>query len=416
MNLSELLDKRLKTTKIFSDSLVKWGYTGANVEGLNICVTKSGERRLRDSVEILFWKGSYGYQLSVRDKSDAYDLDGFVLACEKVLLFARDSKILQSNYESSFFQHLEKQGFINLKASCTNRFDSYFSRANFWNDQYSIYLYRLNIDEALQPSETEDSDEEIEFDYSILTNEINKILDKCEIAGTYKSETTFLPDRLGVIIFNQTFRYNLFIQSHLEMIEFETELVSLVVDCFARAIKSETNDILHRLDFCGIHIHKQDPNTFSAIICNKLDVFTIAAWSERLPQNGAEESSLLIPTQRTPSFDNMNGNEFEVFCAKVLRCNGFNNVTITQGSGDQGIDIIAYKDSIKYGVQCKCYSSDVGNKAVQEVLAGVTYYNCDIGVVLTNRHFTKSAMDLANKSRIRLWDRDKLLQMVSRLK
>lgn len=112
------------------------------------------------------------------------------------------------------------------------------------------------------------------------------------------------------------------------------------------------------------------------------------------------------------SFDTMEGHEFEYFCANLLRKNGYEKVDVTQGSGDQGIDIIAYREGIKYGIQCKCYSSDIGNKAIQEVFAGKTFYECHVGVVLTNRYFTKSAIELAQKNGIILWDRDKLISML----
>lgn len=112
-------------------------------------------------------------------------------------------------------------------------------------------------------------------------------------------------------------------------------------------------------------------------------------------------------------FDLMEGHEFEYFCAELLKKNGYQNVSVTQGSGDQGIDIIAYKDGIKYGVQCKCYSSDIGNKAVQEAFAGKAYYECHVGVVLTNQYFTRAAIDLAQKNGIVLWDRNKLLELIS---
>lgn len=107
-------------------------------------------------------------------------------------------------------------------------------------------------------------------------------------------------------------------------------------------------------------------------------------------------------------YDNMNGHQFEYFCSNILSKNGFENVNVTKGSGDQGIDIIAYKDGIKYGIQCKCYSSDVGNKAVQEAFSGKVFYNCHIAAVLTNRFFTKSAIELSKKNGVVLWDRNKL--------
>ena len=46
----------------------------------------------------------------------------------------------------------------------------------------------------------------------------------------------------------------------------------------------------------------------------------------------------------------------------------------------------------KYAIQCKCYSSDLGNSPVQEVHAGKSMYNCHVGVVMTNRHFTSGSV------------------------
>ncbi len=111
-------------------------------------------------------------------------------------------------------------------------------------------------------------------------------------------------------------------------------------------------------------------------------------------------------------YDYMEGHDFEYFCADILRKNNYKNVEVTQGSGDQGIDIIAYKDGVKYGIQCKCYSSDIGNKAVQEAFSGSKFYDCHVPVVLTNRFFTKSAKELAQKNNVLLWDRDYLDRLI----
>ena len=102
----------------------------------------------------------------------------------------------------------------------------------------------------------------------------------------------------------------------------------------------------------------------------------------------------------------MEGHDFEYYCAELLKNNGFYNVSVTQGSRDQGIDVLAEKGGVKYGIQCKCYSSDIGNKAVQEAFSGCRYYNCHVPVVMTNRYFTRQAKDLAQKTNVLLWDRN----------
>ena len=100
----------------------------------------------------------------------------------------------------------------------------------------------------------------------------------------------------------------------------------------------------------------------------------------------------------------MDGLEYEKICAIYIKKLGFNNVSITKGTGDQGVDIIAYKNKEKYGFQCKYYSHPVGNKAIQEVFAGGRYYCCNKTIVITNNTFTRSAVDLASKLGVELWD------------
>ena len=112
------------------------------------------------------------------------------------------------------------------------------------------------------------------------------------------------------------------------------------------------------------------------------------------------------------SFDYMDGRNFEYFCADLLKKNSFYNVEVTQGSGDHGIDILAEKDDITYAIQCKCYSKDIGNSAVQQAHTGKSLYKKDIAVVLTNRNFTTQAQEEAKALGVKLWNRDKLLSFI----
>jgi restriction system protein len=52
--------------------------------------------------------------------------------------------------------------------------------------------------------------------------------------------------------------------------------------------------------------------------------------------------------------------------------------------------------------QCKKSSSPVGNKAVQEAIAGRTYASADLAFVVSNAGFTPAAKALASKSGIHL--------------
>lgn len=114
------------------------------------------------------------------------------------------------------------------------------------------------------------------------------------------------------------------------------------------------------------------------------------------------------------NIDKMTGYEFEWFCAKLLRKIGYYNVLVTQSSSDQGIDVLAEKDGVRFAIQCKHYSGTVGNKAVQEAYAGCRYYDCDVPIVMTNSYFSDSAKQLANKNQVILWNRNILFYYIER--
>lgn len=111
--------------------------------------------------------------------------------------------------------------------------------------------------------------------------------------------------------------------------------------------------------------------------------------------------------------DGMDGHDFEYFCADLLRKTGFSDVRVTPGSGDQGVDVLASKDGIKYAIQCKNYASALSNTPVQEVSAGKQFYGCHVGVVMTNSTFTPGAIQLANATNVLLWDRTKLSELIA---
>lgn len=112
--------------------------------------------------------------------------------------------------------------------------------------------------------------------------------------------------------------------------------------------------------------------------------------------------------------DLMTGFEFENFIGELFEKMGY-KTTITQKSKDQGVDVIAIKSSQVLGIQTKCYSSNVSNSSIQEVVAGISFYKCTKGIVVTNSYFTKSAIELATANNIILWDRNMLKRKIEEL-
>ncbi|WOD61742.1 restriction endonuclease [Niallia taxi] len=110
--------------------------------------------------------------------------------------------------------------------------------------------------------------------------------------------------------------------------------------------------------------------------------------------------------------DQMSGIEFEIFLQTLFMNLGY-QVVRTNSSGDQGADLIINKNGKRIAVQAKRYKNKkVGNKAVQEVLSGKYYYNCDEAWVVTNSNFTDSAYNLSIKTNVELISRLNLMELM----
>lgn len=111
--------------------------------------------------------------------------------------------------------------------------------------------------------------------------------------------------------------------------------------------------------------------------------------------------------------DKLSGNQFERYAKLLFEKMGY-ETRLTKNSGDQGADIILKKFGQLKVVQTKRYSNKISNKAIQEAVASIKYYNANSGMVLTNNEFTTSAIKLASANEIELIDRHKLTKLISK--
>ena len=114
------------------------------------------------------------------------------------------------------------------------------------------------------------------------------------------------------------------------------------------------------------------------------------------------------------NIEGVSGVEFETFFSRVLKDNGYVDVSGTSATGDQGADLIVKHEGRTIIIQAKRWESVVGNKAVQEVIGAMQFYAGDEGWVVTNSKFTQSAKALAQKAKIRLIDGDDLKEWVNK--
>ncbi len=108
--------------------------------------------------------------------------------------------------------------------------------------------------------------------------------------------------------------------------------------------------------------------------------------------------------QSTSNIDSLSWKEFENYVAEKMKQQGYTNVYLTEHY-DLGIDVVAKKDGVVWGVQVKHYSNAVSIEAVRAAVAGLKAYNCDKAMVVTNSNFTEPAKELAKRNDCILIDR-----------
>ena len=107
---------------------------------------------------------------------------------------------------------------------------------------------------------------------------------------------------------------------------------------------------------------------------------------------------------RLRDVDSMDGITFEQYVAQLLMERGYINVSLTE-QYDYGVDIIAEKDGICWGIQAKRYSGLVKAAAVRQVVTGLRLYGCDRAMVITNSTYSNVARRLAEGNDCILIDR-----------
>lgn len=153
---------------------------------------------------------------------------------------------------------------------------------------------------------------------------------------------------------------------------------------------NQSNIALEKLfvDFFEKSFDQQDAENFKLLaISAQFDSAIALPFCYECVENWLSD---LVPSEDMPD----DGIEFEHWCADQLQKFGW-TAQVSKASGDQGADVMAYKDELTVCIQCKRYAKPVGNKAVQEVVAAKIHTGADYGCVIATGGFTKSAVELA---------------------
>lgn len=122
-----------------------------------------------------------------------------------------------------------------------------------------------------------------------------------------------------------------------------------------------------------------------------------------------------VTSVRLSVVDSMDGIEFEKYVARMLKRQGYSQIRLTE-KYDYGVDIVAAKDGVRWGIQAKRYSGLVKAEAVRQVVTGLRVYGCDHAIVIINSVFSRVAVQLADSNECVLVDRKELARMKTDLK
>lgn len=151
---------------------------------------------------------------------------------------------------------------------------------------------------------------------------------------------------------------------------------------------------IHNVLRSNIASYDRGEQFFGEYVLRSFGIADTIFWVERTINKACDD---IDSRQPDDDVESMSGMDYENYCARILQEAGW-EVETTVASGDQGVDLIAMIEDIRVCIQCKRYSKPVGNKAVQEIVAGMTHWNGTHAVVVSNAGFTKAAQKLAEST------------------
>jgi len=115
--------------------------------------------------------------------------------------------------------------------------------------------------------------------------------------------------------------------------------------------------------------------------------------------------------------ENFSGKDFEEMIAKIFSKIGY-SVSITKGSGDQGIDLyMEDKQGRKVGVQCKKWKGMVGQSVIRDFYGSLMYGKLQKGFLITTGKFSMATKEFAKATSIPiiLIDGEKLREILGKI-
>ncbi|WP_332698054.1 restriction endonuclease [Halalkalibacter lacteus] len=111
------------------------------------------------------------------------------------------------------------------------------------------------------------------------------------------------------------------------------------------------------------------------------------------------------------NIDEISDPEFNQLLVPIFQRQGY-SVNKTKQNRKSTANLILRKKGLKAIVHTKRQSNNVGSSFIQEAIACKEMYQAKRSIIVTNRHFTKAAKQVARANKVTLIDRDSLDAML----
>ena len=138
--------------------------------------------------------------------------------------------------------------------------------------------------------------------------------------------------------------------------------------------------------------------------------FNEALRLHRLHKIAAHEAAQEQLKLKRSYWEGLNGYEFEIATAEVLKKHHF-NTSVTRGSGDGGIDINAARGGFSGVVQCKAHVASAGPHVVRDLWGVIHHTKADFGIIVSKGGVSIGAVDFAKDGPIYFLNTDDLVAM-----
>lgn len=242
--------------------------------------------------------------------------------------------------------------------------------------------------------------------------DIIDLIDVETLSPTYQNAHWTIPDSLNLL--NDMFFEILFKKFIKQFANDNSDCIDdweSIRKCYVRTFENNMDYLIYIKHYAKLK-NIDVPDNIESSVNNYIEELSLENQTNKYKNLMKNNQKLEKNNVKIHDVDVLDGIAFEYLLGALFKQMNY-KVEVTRCSGDQGADIVISKMGRKTVVQAKCYLNNVSNKAIQEVVAAIKYYNADAGMVVTNSYYTKGAKELAEANNIALWDRDKLSQMLS---